>query len=171
MIFQEYKKFDGTYEMRLRPENALECNEIDECSKCVFENEPDSVCDSMFDFEGSAFPNSMHLGEMLEQFGIELFDPSKSVQKDPRSFFTKKISGKEAIKRFGAPIDALSKMFEDQGFEVNHHPEARLFTIENGKVNTDPETKELMRQSGLLDMLESSYKENEESNSNQPQGD
>lgn len=167
MIFQEYKKFDGTYEMRLRPETALDCNEIRECSKCIFENEPDSVCDSMFDFGGSPFPNSSHLGEVLEGFGIELFDPSKSVQKEPRSFFTENISGEEAIKRFGSPIDTLSKMFEnqkfeDQRFEVRHHPEARLFTIENGKVNTDPETKELMRQSGLLDMLEDSYKETKE---------
>lgn len=157
MIFQEYKNFDGTYEMRLRPEDALDCDEIDECSKCVFENEPDIVCDSMFGSEGTLFPNSSGL-----------------IQKNPHSFFAEDlfgietISGREAIKRFGIPTVEIPKMFEDQEFEIHHQVETRSFTIKNGKVYTDPETKKIMKELGLIDMLENSYRDED---TNQPQSD
>lgn len=72
MKFQVYKKQDGTEELRLRPDSERDCDEIEACSQCFFEDEcgcEDEYCPDDF-MEILHSPQEITFEEVLRKFGF-----------------------------------------------------------------------------------------------------
>lgn len=146
MKYQVYKRPDGKEEVRLKPESERDCHEIDECSQCLFEN--DHMCD-----------DESGVDEFMDELTSRLFDPSLKLKKPPRrSQPSQELSLGEVLRQFGISGNI------PQGFPNMNitNVEMRPFVIENGKVITDPETRELMRKAGILEKIEESFEEEDE---------
>ena len=80
MQFKPYRKPDGTEELRLKPESAEDCDSIDDCSKCFFEETTESACEDLINIGKPLELSSSELDMVLRKLGVELFDPRKTTE-------------------------------------------------------------------------------------------
>ena len=158
MKYQVYKRADGREELRLKPESERDCHEIEDCSKCFLED--DHACDDESCMNDCV--DDSDIEDHINKIASRMIDPSiefgitpKMMQRQREPTF------EEILEKFGFPG------FKIEG-NANRAPvlvsitDVRTFKIEDGKVMTDPETRELMRKAGILDKIEKSFEEEDE---------
>lgn len=153
MQFKPYRKPDGSEEIRFKPETMEDCESIEDCKKCFFEDSNDSFND------------------FLRELGAELFTPSSPTRKSSRHI-------REPHRESSSHIVSLEDLMENYHSHYNSPPGtlrggkkigvgsimALPFTVVNGKVVTDPETMELMKELGIIEELERMIREEEDEN-------
>jgi len=149
MIFQVYENPDGTEELRLRPENEQDCDDIDDCSECFFEDSNESFFGKTTDDDD----------DFISKFGAELLGLSSKMRRTPR----RPHSSQELFDEVSRSLN-LPKSIEEEDDYPELHIIARSFSIENGKVNADPETLRLMNRLGIVEKIERTFREEEKGN-------
>ncbi|MCK4666929.1 hypothetical protein KAU33_09280 [Candidatus Dependentiae bacterium] len=151
MKFQVYKKEDGTEEVRLRPESAADCDSIDDCKKCFFEDSIESVCENEIGMNTPPVISNLEFSEVLRELGIELIPLKKMGIKPPE------------MTRYpqGFSIENMLEQLQNQKFGVGTQIQIREFIVKDGKVVTDPETREIMDHLGLIEKIEKQFEEDE----------
>ena len=146
MKYQAYKRPDGKEELRLKPESERDCNEIEDCSHCFFDD--DHTCE-----------DEAGVKNHIENIESRMFDPSVEFGITPEMMQRQqKPTFEEVLRQFG-----FSGIIPQSMPNLNlTNVDVRLFAIENGKVITDPETRELMRQAGILEKIEKSFEEEDD---------
>lgn len=141
MQFVPFRKPDGTEELRFKPETPEDCDSI-ECSKCYFQN--------------SEEPFKSYLEDMKELDGT-IFNPSRSAKKafDP------------SFPSFPTSLeDLMRRSTENRKVGVGSQMTlmALPFKIVDGKIVTNPETKKIMEDLGIIEELEKMIREEEDGN-------
>jgi len=154
MQFKPYKKSDGTEELRFVPESRRECDETD-CEKCFFEQEhnPDIDTSEVDEFLDSLPENDI---DILYSELFEKMNRKSGRINFPDRLSPNKFSFTEMLEMLGVPLKNIDDMFD-----VERHVEVRTFAIKDGKVITDPETREIMNQLGLIDKIERDFRDND----------
>ena len=151
MQFKPYKKPDGTEELRLKPESPEDCDSIDDCSKCFFEDSNESFDDFLRKLGAEPFDLSGHNNSSLKLVKKPNTRSLPHISIDDLPF----ISIKDLIKGiYNSPPEAMTKVMSVP------------FTVVNGKVEViaDPETKKLMEELGIVEKLERMIREEEDEN-------
>ncbi|MCK5012872.1 MAG: hypothetical protein KAS66_03550 [Candidatus Omnitrophica bacterium] len=151
MRFEVYRRPDGIEELRLRPETNEDCDEIEECSQCLFENDQTGNCIDEAGIED-------HINEIVSR----MIDPSIMLSKEPEmSHRSREPTFEEILEKFGFSRSLLEGKVSQRQPQLNIL-NVKTFMIKNGKVIADPETRELMRKAGILDKIEKSFEEEDE---------
>ena len=151
MKYQVYKKPNGTEELRLKPESEKDCDEIDNCSQCYFENE-----DACEDESG--------IDDFMEMLGFEPLDSSLVLSKEPgMSHRPREPTFEEMLEKSGL-LKSLSEVSASRAPGHMTIMDVRTFAIKDGKVIADPETRRLMNQLGIIEKIERSIREEEDEN-------
>ena len=151
MKYQVYKRPDGKEELRLRPETEQDCDEIEECSQCFFENDQGGNCIDESDIK-----------DHINKIASRMIDPSIELRITPEMMHpSREPTFEDILERFDFPRSLSEGMVSQRQPQLSIL-DVRTFIVKNGKVVADPETKELMRKAGILEKIEKSFEEEDE---------
>lgn len=151
MKFEVYKKPDGTEELRLKPESEKDCDEIDECSQCCFE-------------DADACEDESGIDDFINELALRFFDPSIEFGITPEmSHRSREPTFEEILEKFGFPGFKIEENANQSSVHISI-TDVRTFAIKDGKVMADPETLKLMNKLGIIEKIERSIREEEDEN-------
>jgi len=162
MKFQVYKKEDGTEEVRLRPETAADCDSIEDCGKCFFEDNIASVCENEIDVNNPPAGSALEFKEILKELGVELVVPRRTdVKPHEMTRYPQGFQIENLFEQLQKQIQPKAELLKKQKLGVGSEVEIRGFTVKDGKVITDPETREIMERLGLIEKIERQFAEDD----------